>query len=230
MGIEDNVRRVQERIEAARRRRAGAEPVTLVAVTKGRAPELIRRAIAAGISEIGENRVQEAKAKWPALESAFAGGGVRRHMVGHLQRNKVGTALEFFDMVQSVDSLRLARKISGHAGLSGGRVPVLLQVNGGSEETKFGFAPEEVEAVVPEIAELPGLALAGLMTLAPEAAPEATLRGLFADLRQRFDRLSDSFPALSLRHLSMGMSSDFEIAVEEGATMVRIGSALFEGA
>jgi pyridoxal phosphate enzyme (YggS family) len=173
--------------------------------------------------------VQEARVKWPALADEFRRRGVRRHMVGHLQRNKVAAALELFDLVQSVDSVPLARKISEHAA-RGGRVPVLLQLNAGGEETKSGFELDDFERQLPDLAELSGLAIAGLMTLAPLDAGEARLRAIFGGTRERFERLRAELPGHPVSHLSMGMSGDFEIAVEEGATLVRIGTALFAGA
>ncbi len=226
----DNLRRVQERIERARERRGGGAEVTLVAVTKGRRVEAVRELLAAGVADVGENRVQEARAKWPALAGDFERGRVRRHMVGHLQRNKAAAAPELFDVVQSVDSLRLARKISEAAVASGARLTVLLQVNEAREAAKSGFAPAELDEAAPQVASLPGLELAGLMTMAPAEAGEARLREVFGRLRARRDALQAALPGRPLRHLSMGMSSDFEVAVEEGATMVRIGSALFDEA
>jgi pyridoxal phosphate enzyme (YggS family) len=189
----------------------------------------VREALEAGVGHVGENRVQEARVKWPALADEFRRRGVRRHMVGHLQRNKVAAALELFDLVQSVDSVPLARKISEHAA-RGGRVPVLLQLNAGGEETKWGFELDDFERQLPDLAELSGLAIAGLMTLAPLDAGEARLRAIFGGTRERFERLRAELPGHPVSHLSMGMSGDFEIAVEEGATLVRIGTALFAGA
>jgi pyridoxal phosphate enzyme (YggS family) len=229
MTVAENLRRVRERIEAARRRAGRADAVTLVAVTKGRAPELVREALAAGVLDIGENRVQEARSKWPALAEELARRGVRRHLIGHLQRNKVPAALELFDLVHSVDSVPLARKISEHGAARGGRVPVLLQLNAGGEATKSGFAVDGFEDRLAELAELPGLEIGGLMTLAPLAAGEGRLREIFGGLRERLAGLRSALPEHPVRHLSMGMSGDFEVAVEEGATLVRIGSAVFDG-
>jgi pyridoxal phosphate enzyme (YggS family) len=229
MSVLENLRGLEERIDAARRRAGRRDAVALVAVTKGRGPALVREALEAGVGHVGENRVQEARVKWPALADEFRRRGVRRHMVGHLQRNKVAAALELFDLVQSVDSVPLARKISEHAA-RGGRVPVLLQLNAGGEETKSGFELDDFERQLPDLAELSGLAIAGLMTLAPLDAGEARLRAIFGGTRERFERLRAELPGHPVSHLSMGMSGDFEIAVEEGATLVRIGTALFAGA
>jgi pyridoxal phosphate enzyme (YggS family) len=230
MTVVDNLRALEERIDAARRRAGRRDAVTLVAVTKGRSPDLVREALEAGVVHVGENRVQEARLKWPVLAEEFARRGVRRHMVGHLQRNKVAAALELFDLIQSVDSVPLARKISEHAAARGGRVPVLLQLNAGGEETKSGFELDDFERQLPDLAELSGLAISGLMTLAPQDAREARLRAIFGGTRERFERLRAELPGHPVSHLSMGMSGDFEIAVEEGATLVRIGTALFDGA
>jgi hypothetical protein len=227
MPVAENLRRLEERIDAALRRAGRPDPVTLVAVTKGQPPELVREALAAGVTEVGENRVQEARGKWPMLADAFASGGVRRHMIGHLQRNKVAVALELFDVVQSVDSVPLARKISDHAVQRGDRVPVLLQINAGGEASKSGFPPDAFERQLPELVVLPGVEIGGLMTLAPLDAGEARLRVIFSGMRERFGRLRAELTGHPVRHLSMGMSDDFEIAIEEGATMVRIGGALF---
>jgi PLP dependent protein len=227
MPVAENLRRLEERIDRALRRAGRGDRVTLVAVTKERPPELVRQALAAGVTEVGENRVQEARAKWPALAEAFAAQSVRRHMIGHLQRNKVAVALELFDVVQSVDSVPLASKISDHAARRGGRVPVLLQINAGGEASKSGFPPDGFERQLPELVSLPGIEIAGLMTLAPLDAGEAGLRAIFSGMRERFGRLRAELTDHPVRHLSMGMSDDFEIAIEEGATMVRIGGALF---
>jgi pyridoxal phosphate enzyme (YggS family) len=229
MTVAESLRRVEERIEAARSRAGRTDPVTLVVVTKGRPPELVRDVLAAGVRDIGENRVQEARAKKPALAEDFARRRVRFHMIGHLQRNKVGAALELFDLVHSVDSVPLARKISEHAATRGGPAPILLELNAGGEAAKSGFALEAFDDRVAELADLPGLEIGGLMTLAPLDASERRLREIFGGLRERLDRLSDALPGHPVRHLSMGMSGDFEIAVEEGATLVRIGSAVFAG-
>ena len=229
MTVAENLRRVEERIEAARSRAGRSDRVTLVAVTKGRPPEVVREALAAGVRDLGENRVQEARAKKPALADEIARRGVRLHMIGHLQRNKVGAALELFDLVHSVDSVPLARKISEHAAARGGPALVLLELNAGGETAKSGFALDAFEERVAELADLPGLEIGGLMTLAPLDAPERRLREIFGGLRERLGQLRDALPGHPVRHLSMGMSGDFEIAVEEGATLVRIGSAVFAG-
>jgi hypothetical protein len=189
--------------------------VTIVAVTKGFGPDAVREAVAAGIGDIGENRVQEAEAKRAAL--ADLPGEVRWHMIGHLQTNKVQTALTLFDTIQSVDSLHLAEAISRRAPAP---MPAFLEVNVTGEATKAGFSPAELPNAYETIAGMPGIELRGLMTVAPiSASPE--------DVRPVFRRLAEQAQQLGLKELSMGMSDDYETAVEEGATHVRLGRALF---
>jgi pyridoxal phosphate enzyme (YggS family) len=205
---------VQQRLAAACQR-AGRSPqeVTVVAVAKGFPPEAVREAYAAGLRHFGENRVQEAAAKRPLLADL----DITWHLVGHLQTNKVKKALQLFDIVHSLDSLPLAQELSRRAQ---GPLPVLLEVNVAGEASKFGLAPEQVPAAAQAIARLPHLELVGLMTVAPMASdPE--------EVRPVFRRLRELAQALGLPHLSMGMSDDFEVAVEEGATMVRLGRAIF---
>jgi hypothetical protein len=216
MQIAANVARVQERIRRACER-AGRDPsaVTLIAVTKGVDPQRVEAAHRAGVRHFGENRVQEAQAKLPLL--AHLTPPPTWHLVGHLQTNKVKPALALFSTVHSVDSVRLARALSQRATVV---VPVFLEVNLAGEEAKFGFSPGEVAHALEEIAPLPHLEVRGLMTVAPLTADPHSLRPLFRHLR----RLGES---LGLKELSMGMTDDFEVAVEEGATLVRIGRAIF---
>jgi len=223
--ISRNLARVRERIAAAARR-AGRNPdeVTLVAVTKGVGLDRVLEAVACGVTHIGENRVQEAAAKFPHLPP-----GVVRHMVGHLQRNKAKMAVRLFDLIHSLDSLRLAEELNRRA-LEAGRVmDVLVQVNVSGEPTKYGVSPEEVEALVENMASLPGLRLRGLMTIAPIVEDPEQARPYFRRLRQLGDVIRSAATDLKLERLelSMGMTDDFEVAVEEGATIVRIGRAIF---
>lgn len=230
MGIADNLRAVRERAEAACRR-AGRCPdeVTIVGVSKTFRPSLVAEACRAGLTDVGENRVQEAAAKIPEVQAL--GGHPRWHLVGHLQTNKVKTAIGLFDIIQGVDSVRLAEVISRHAenlpvrpdcpaGRQSGPLSVLLEINVAGEATKFGFRPEETGAALEQIARLPGLTVQGLMTVAPLADDPEDVRPIFRELRHLRD-------ALGLRDLSMGMTDDFEVAIEEGATVVRIGRAIF---
>ncbi len=214
--IADNLRRVQERIDAACRR-AGRSPadVTIVGVSKGFPVEAVVAAWQAGLRDVGENRVQEAAAKLPA--ALARGATFRRHLVGHLQTNKVKTALDLFDIIHSVDSLRLAEAISRTAGKP---VRVLLEVNVAAEESKYGLKPDDVPQALERVRSLPNIDVVGLMTVAPAADDPESARPVFR-------RLRDLAEALRLAELSMGMSDDFEVAVEEGATMIRIGRAIF---
>ena len=215
--VEGNVREVERRIaQAAGRAGRSPDEVIIVAASKGVAPQAIEAALKAGIRHIGENRVQEARAKMECL-SALEPHPIW-HMVGHLQRNKVKTAVQLFDIIESVDSVRLAQEISRRATKA---VPILVQVNVSGEGTKSGFSVAEILGAVEEIARLPRLEIKGLMTIAPLVKDAEEVRPVFRRLRQLRD-------ALGLEHLSMGMTDDFEVAVEEGSTVVRIGRAIFK--
>ncbi|MFN8559007.1 MAG: YggS family pyridoxal phosphate-dependent enzyme [Dehalococcoidia bacterium] len=214
--VRANVLRIHARVAAAAER-AGRNPasVTLIAVSKTFPPAAIAAAVAAGVSNIGENRVQEAEAKRQALDAA----GVRPvwRLIGHLQSNKVKTALQVFDTLDAIDSLRLAETVSRHAVAT---VPVLIEINVAGEASKFGFTIEEAADAAERIAALPRLDVRGFMTVAPPAADPEAVRPVFRRLRELGDRCG-------LPDLSMGMSHDFEVAIEEGATMVRVGRAIF---
>jgi hypothetical protein len=223
VSIADNLRSVRERAAAACER-SGRSPdeVTVVGVSKTFPATLVGEACRAGLTDIAESRVQEAAAKIPAVEAL--GSRPRWHLVGHLQTNKVKTALGLFDIIHSVDSVRLAELISRQAEnlpvRQAGPVPILLEVSVAGESSKFGLRPEEMGWALERIARLPGLAVQGLMTVAPLVDDPEEVRPVFRELR----RLRD---ALGLRDLSMGMTDDFEVAIEEGATIVRIGRAIF---
>lgn len=207
---------VRGRIAAACERSGRTpEEVTLIGVTKGFPATVIREAVAAGVTNLGENRVQEAQAKRPEL--AELPPGVVWHMIGHLQSNKVRAALDLFDIIHSVDSLHLAGAISKRAERP---VPVFLEVNVAGEPSKYGITIESLPDHFQSISGLPNADVRGLMTVAPMVSdPE--------DARPVFRRLREAAGALGLRGLSMGMTDDFEVAIEEGATHVRIGRALF---
>jgi pyridoxal phosphate enzyme (YggS family) len=214
---------VLARIEAAARR-AGRNPVEvgLVAVTKNVSVDRVRAAIAAGLDVLGENRVQEGAAKKPEIP------GATWHLIGPLQSNKVRRAVETFDVIESVDSLDLARRLARLAGEArpGEALPILLQVNVDADPSKAGFPAERLERELSELVALPGLTIEGLMTIGRLVTDPADTRPTFAALRALSDQLRDREPGLGPA-LSMGMSDDFEVAIEEGATLVRVGRALF---
>ena len=216
MDIKSNICELEKRIARAAER-VGRSPseITLVAVTKTVASSLIRQAFEAGIRHFGENRVQEAKSKIGELSTLEP--PPTWHMVGHLQTNKVKIAVDIFDIIQSIDSVRLAEIVSQRAQRG---LPILLQVNISGEASKSGFSLAEVSSAAERIARLPHLEVKGLMTIAPLANDPEEARPIFRQLRQ----LGRS---LGLEHLSMGMSDDFEVAIEEGATVIRIGRAIF---
>jgi PLP dependent protein len=214
---------VQERIARAAER-AGRDPagIGIVAVTKGHPLAAVREAAGRGLLDVGENRVQEALEK----QAAWPDAPVRWHLIGHLQRNKAKLAVGRFALVHSVDSARLADELEKAAAGKGSAQDVLVQVNVAREPQKDGVSPEDAAALVAHIAALPHLRLRGLMTMAPLTDDAAVVRATFRGLREIRDHLPSSL-APRPPHLSMGMSSDFEIAVEEGATLLRLGTILF---
>jgi PLP dependent protein len=214
--IQTNLDAINMQIQAACRR-AGRSPrdVTLIAVSKTVSAERILSAYQAGLRDFGENRVQEAQRKWPQL--AYLQPPPVKHLIGHLQSNKVKIALEYVDIIHSVDSIDLAELINRKTDQ---RFPVLLEVNVGGENSKDGFSVTALKSAYATIAKLPKLEVRGLMTVAPQVDDPEEVRPVFRQLSQ----LRDS---LGLQDLSMGMSDDFEVAIEEGATMVRLGRAIF---
>ena len=216
MSVAEQLTRVRERMAAACRR-AGRSPdeVTLVGVSKGVPAQRVAEAYAAGLQDMGENRVQEAADKIEAL--AAQGVRPRWHLVGHLQTNKAKTVTGLFAILHSVDSVRLAQALSRRAREP---LPILLEVNVAQEASKFGFTPQEVASALRSIVDLPNLDVRGLMTIAPQTDQPESVRPVFQRLRELRDELG-------LRELSMGMTNDFEVAIEEGATMVRVGRAIF---
>ncbi len=216
-GLSENLGQILDRITSASRR-AGRSPdeITLVAVTKKQTSQVVKQAFDAGLLNFGENYVQEASDKREAL----ANHGCRWHLIGHLQTNKSRAAVDIFDLIQSVDSVRLARQVAKQAETRGKTQNILLQVHLGDESTKTGFSPDVVIEAAHEILGTPGVVLQGLMGIAPQHEDP---RRYFRILRGLFE----SLPGTSQMILSMGMTGDFETAIEEGATMVRIGTALF---
>ncbi|MEM1058255.1 MAG: YggS family pyridoxal phosphate-dependent enzyme [Verrucomicrobiota bacterium] len=218
----------EERLETVRASIARAaaksgrrsEDVRLVAVTKSRSAETVRAALAAGLEDFGENKVQEARGKIPEV------GAGRWHLIGHLQSNKIKLAVELFDEIDSVDSIELAREINRRAEEQAKHLTVLLQVNVAGESQKYGLAPGEIAAAAEEVNALSHLELCGLMAIAPLVPQPELARPTFAGLRACRDA-TETATGLKLPELSMGMSNDFEVAIEEGATSIRLGTALF---
>ena len=220
--LHERLPRVREVIAAAAER-SGRDPssVRIVAVTKAHPVNAVRAVLAAGLRDIGENRVEELGEKLPLVRDA----GVRWHMIGHVQRRKASRAARLATLVHSVDSIRLAEKLSRFGEAEGRRVPVLVQVNASGEATKGGVAAVGGVDAVGRIAELPGLCVQGLMTMAPFTGDEAVLRSTFARMREVMEAAA-VLPGVEGCELSMGMSNDYGIAVEEGSTMVRLGTTL----
>jgi len=223
--VRENILRVRERIAAAAAR-AGRDPagVRLMGVTKTVGDDRIRQAIEAGIDIIGENYVQEARRKIELM-----GKSVEWHFIGHLQTNKAKYAVRLFDMIHSVNRVSLAEELNRRAAAAGVVCRVLIEVNLAGEESKSGAAPEEAPGLIRAIAAgMPSLSIQGLMTMAPWYDDPERARPCFAGLRMLRDRIAaENIPNVTLRDLSMGMTDDFEVAVEEGATIVRIGRAIF---
>jgi pyridoxal phosphate enzyme (YggS family) len=224
MSVAENIQRVHERIaEACKRVGRRPEEVDLVGVSKGFSADAIRQAVAAGLRKIGENRVQEAEPKIRELGSIC-----EWHMVGHLQTNKVRRALELFDVIQSVDRMHLAEELQRRAVQLDRIVPVLVEVNTSGEPTKFGFAPNEVLSAVRSLVQFDRLRIRGLMTIGAFTDDAQAIRRCFRTLRELSETIErERIEGAVMEVLSMGMSDDFEIAIEEGSTMVRIGRAIF---
>lgn len=225
------ISRLQEALPGIREQIAGAaersgrsgDAVTLVAVTKGHPPAVIEAALESGLTDLGENRIE-------ALEeraAAFEGRGIRWHMVGHLQTRKAPRAAAVSDLIHSVDSVRLAERLDRSTGEGGRVVPVLVQVNTAAEEAKSGLERDRALDDLSVIVALQGLRVEGLMAMAPYTDEESVLRDTFRRLRHLHEAARSSIPGYVGTELSMGMSNDFGVAVEEGSTMVRLGTALF---
>lgn len=222
MDLRENFEAVRAKTKGACER-AGRDVATvqLVAVTKGHDPDAVRAAVDLGQTLFGENKVQEAKAKIPLCP-----GRARWHMIGHLQSNKARDAVQLFDMIESVDSLDLARELNKRAEQLSKTIPILLEVNVAGESSKFGYKPEQALADLESINSLARLEIHGLMTVPPYSPQPERSRQYFKQLRELKTRCEQILGA-PLPHLSMGMSGDFEIAIEEGATIIRVGTALF---
>ena len=230
--LEENLEKLEEAIaDACHRAGRRREDVELMAVSKTYPAETIVEAASLGLMLFGENRVQEFSCKAEELKPLRSRGErpVRIHLIGHLQSNKAAKAVELFDAVDSVDSLRLAQRLNEAAGKLGKRLPILIEVKLSPEETKEGLEPESAEAaqLLEALSDLRHLETRGLMTIAPWGAPEDVTRACFRSLRECRDRWGAAYPKLNLEVLSMGMSGDFPLAIAEGATRIRVGTALF---
>jgi PLP dependent protein len=224
MTIKENLDLIRERIARAAER-AGRAPaaITIVAVTKTHGPQVVTEAIEAGITDIGENKVQEFLAKAPEVRLPC-----RWHLVGHLQTNKVNKVTGRFALIQSIDSLRLAEQVSAAGLRAGVTTDILLEVNTSGEESKFGIRPEETAETCAAISRLPALRIKGLMTVGPLVSDRAAIAAAFTRLRRLKEQIEATrLENVSMEHLSMGMTDDFEIAIAEGSTMVRLGRVLF---
>ena len=222
--IKNNLKIINEKIrKAASRANRNSEEIKLVAVTKTATTEQIKEVISAGVKIIGENKVQEAKEKYQILSA-----DIEWHLVGHLQTNKVKYAIEIFDLIHSVDSIKLAKEIDRRSLQFGMITNVLVEVNVSGEETKYGIKPEEVEPFLKEISEFSRIKVRGLMTIAPIAEDQEEVRPYFRKLRELSEEIkSKNLKNVKMDYLSMGMTEDFEVAIEEGANMVRIGRGIF---
>lgn len=222
MGTAENFRAVLAQIEDSRKKRVVGknEKIILVAVTKNHGVELMREACDAGATDIGENRVQEAAEKFPALER-----NVTRHLIGHLQTNKVKTAVKLFDVIESVDSVHLAAALDKAAAALGKVQDVLIQVNAAREPQKSGVLLEDLNALTEFVDAAKNLRLRGLMMIAPNLPDVEDCRPLFRQMRTLFDEMKSAREAFDF--LSMGMTHDYKVAVEEGANVVRVGTAIF---
>lgn len=223
MQVLENLKQVQTRIRAAARR-VGREPgeIQLVAVTKTVPPEIINEVVAGGVKKLGENRTQELFKKRDCLPA-----DVEWHLIGHLQTNKVNKIIGKVALIHSLDSWRLAEALSQASLQNGIITKVLVQINVAGEETKYGLKPAEAQDFVVSAARLPGLDVRGLMTIAPWTAQPEEVRSVFRQLRDIAIQLKNNNAGAVMEHLSMGMSGDFEVAVEEGANILRVGTAIF---
>ncbi|MCH7762227.1 MAG: YggS family pyridoxal phosphate-dependent enzyme [Candidatus Marinimicrobia bacterium] len=222
--VYSNLVEIQEKISSAKAQSGNDQDIALVAVTKTHPIIVVNTAISLGLKHIGENRIQEAEEKFSDV--VFEQGVVKR-MIGHLQTNKARKAVKIFDTIDSVDSLKLAKKINIHANTAKKIIEVLLEINTSSEKQKFGFNPNYSEELL-ECIELEGLLVKGLMTIGPLTKDENMIRKAFTKIRNLKDEINKQVsPSRKMSVLSMGMTGDYEIAIEEGSNMIRIGSALF---
>jgi len=227
--IKQNIDKIKERVEKASKK-AGRKPedIKIVGVTKNVEPVRILKAIDAGIVDLGENRVQELQEKINAIRAANKNENVNWHMIGHLQKNKVKYLIDSVVMIHSLDSVELAQEINKRAQKAGKIIDVLVQVNVAGEESKFGISKDEAMNFIKEISKYRNIKVKGLMTIAPLVSDPEEIRFVFKELRKIFIDISrENIDNIDMDYLSMGMSNDFEVAIEEGANIVRIGTAIF---
>ena len=224
-GIRNNLLRIQEKILSAQETSEFSHPITIVGVTKTHPPEIITAAINAGLTNIGENRVQEALDKFNKLQVV---NRITKHMIGHLQSNKINKAVETFDRIDTIDSKKLANKINKRAVQLNKTIPALLEINISGEKQKYGFPPEEIDDILSCLGK-ENLKIEGLMTIGPLTENQQDIRISFSRLRLLLNNINGQLPDghTKLKTLSMGMSNDYLIGVKEGSTMVRIGTAIF---
>ncbi|MFP4472368.1 MAG: YggS family pyridoxal phosphate-dependent enzyme [Candidatus Omnitrophota bacterium] len=227
--ISERIQALQEKIDHACRQSArDPKDVTIVAVTKYTGIDQMRSAVCAGMCHIGESRVQDAAKKFEVLDAE--GVACVKHMIGHLQRNKAKTAVDVFDLIQSVDSLKLAREIQKYARQADKNMDVLIQINAAREPRKSGVEPGKAAELIAQIREFSHVRVQGLMTIGPLTDQQEEISACFREVRDLYDRLDQDYAGsekVHMKYLSMGMTHDFEIAIREGANMVRIGSAIF---
>jgi pyridoxal phosphate enzyme (YggS family) len=220
--IKENIAAVRERIQKAAARTGRTDAITLVAVTKNHPVEYVEEAAACGITDVGENRVQEALGKMEQFR-----GTLKWHLIGHLQTNKAKAAVEHFDLIHSVDSEHLLKAVDKAAAGLGKVQDILLQVNVAREESKFGMEVEDFPSMLELAAQLTNVRVQGLMCIAPNYEKVEDVRPVFRIARALYEEMQGKFPAGQIQYLSMGMTHDFEIAIEEGANVVRVGTAIF---
>ena len=223
MSLKDTIKSIRSKIESAQKRGGFSHPVQLIAVTKTHPFSLIKECSDAGITAIGENRIQEASKKFASFDSM---PDLSRRFIGHLQSNKVNKCIELFDTIDSVDSVKLLKRISNTALQQERTIHVLLEINTSGETQKHGFLPDQLDEIS-ECFNLPSISVGGLMTVGPLTTDKEKIRDSFIQLRALRTRINQSVIQFDMAELSMGMSGDYEVAVEEGSTMIRLGTALF---
>jgi hypothetical protein len=223
MTVADNLKRLTDEIDGIKARLSIDYDIDIVAVTKTHGSSAIVEAVSAGIRHIGENRVQEAETKFAELENL----DFVKHLIGPLQSNKLNKAVKIFDFIQSLENIKTARKMSERLVEDGKTMPALIEIKTSYEDTKFGVGLDNVSEFLGSVLEMPSLEIKGLMTIAPFSSDEREVRGAFRSLFNLREKLKTEYPSADLRVLSMGMSGDYRVAIEEGSNMIRVGSLLF---